>query len=65
MKIVCVLTEKQAEILRDIQYETRCSLELLRNEIKNTTIKENNTIKEIIDRMVVLNETMEDILVSE
>ncbi len=59
MKKVCILTDNQAETLRDIQNKWECDLELLRSELKRATIRENNKIEEISDRIVSLNRIME------
>lgn len=65
MKEVCILTNNQAETLRDIQNKWECDLELLRSELERVTIRENNKIEEISDRMESLNRVMGNILVIE
>ena len=65
MKEVCILTNNQAETLRDIQNKWECDLELLRSKLERVTIRENNKIEEISDRMESLNRVMGNILVIE
>lgn len=58
MKNVYILTENQAETLRDVLDKWESDLELLRGELERVTIRENNQIEEIADRMESLNRVM-------
>lgn len=51
MKNVYILTSNQAETLKDILAEWECELEKLRGELERVTIRENNEIEEISDKM--------------
>ena len=65
MKEVRILTNNQAETLRDIQNKLECELELLRSELEKVRIEGNHKIEEISDKMESLNRVMENILVGE
>lgn len=58
MKNVYVLTSNQAETLKDILNKWECDLMLLREELERVTIRENNQIEEIADRMESHNRVM-------
>lgn len=58
MKNVYVLTSNQAETLKDIHNKWECDLEFLREELEKVTIRENNQIEEIVDRMESHNRVM-------
>lgn len=58
MKNVCVLTSNQADTLNNVFVEWECELEKLRGELERVTIRENNNIEEIADRMESLNRVM-------
>ena len=58
MKNVYVLTSNQAETLKDILNKWECDLMLLREELERVTIRENNQIEEIVDRMESHNRAM-------
>lgn len=62
MKGVYILTDNQAETLIDVFEKLECDLELLRGELERVTIKENNKIEEIADRMESLKRIMGYIL---
>ena len=62
MKSVYILTDNQAETLIDVFEKWECDLELLRSELERVTIKENNKIEEIADRMESLKRIMGYIL---
>ena len=58
MKNVYVVTSNQAETLKDILNKWECDLMLLREELERVTIRENNQIEEIADRMESHNRVM-------
>lgn len=58
MKNVYVLTSNQADTLNNVLVEWECELEKLRGELERVTIRENNDIEEIADRMESLNRVM-------
>lgn len=58
MKGVYVLTDNQAGTLIDVLEKWESDIELLRGELERVTIKENNKIEEIADRMESLNRVM-------
>lgn len=58
MKNIYILTANQAETLRDILDKWESDLELLRGELERVTIRENNQIEEIAERMESLNRVM-------
>ena len=62
MKNVYILTDNQAETLIDVFEKWEYNLELLRGELERVTIKENNEIEEIADRMESLKRIMGYIL---
>ena len=62
MKGVYILTDNQAETLIDVFEKWECDLELLRGELERVTIKEDNKIEEIADRMESLKRIMGYIL---
>ena len=62
MKGVYILTDNQAETLMDVFEKWEYNLELLRGELERVTIKENNEIEEIADRMESLKRIMGYIL---
>ena len=62
MKNVYILTDNQAETLIDVFEKWEYNLELLRGELERVTIKENNKIEEIADRMESLKRIMGYIL---
>ena len=62
VKGVYILTDNQAETLIDVFEKWECALELLRGELERVTIKENNEIEEIADRMESLKRIMGYIL---
>ena len=62
MKGVYILTDNQAETLIDVFEKWECALELLRGELERVTIKEDNKIEEIADRMESLKRIMGYIL---
>lgn len=62
MKGVYILTDNQAKTLIDVFEKWECDLELLRVELERVTIKENNKIEEIADRMESLKRIMGYIL---
>ena len=65
MKNVYILTDNQAETLIDVFEKWEYDLELLRGELERVTIKENNEIEEIADRMESLKRVMGYILKEE
>lgn len=58
MKNVYILTSNQADTLNNVLAEWECELEKLRGELERVTIRENNDIEEIADRMESLNRVM-------
>lgn len=62
MKGIYILTDNQAQTLIDVFEKWECDLELLRGELERVTIKENNKIEEIADRMESLKRIMGYIL---
>ena len=62
MKNVYILTDNQAATLIDIFEKWDCNLELLRGELERVTIKEDNKIEEIADKMESLKRVMGHIL---
>ena len=62
MKGIYVLTDNQAGTLIDVLEKWESDIELLRGELERVTIKENNKIEEIADRMESLNRIMGHVL---
>lgn len=65
MKGIYILTDNQAETLIDVLEKWEADLELLRGELDRVTIKENNKIEAIADRMGSLSRIMGYVLKEE